>query len=371
MVSILEVAKQAGVSTATVSRTFSTPGLLREETCAKVLETANRLNYRPRRSKTGNQASTSYAGQNPKLKKADTIGFQFFGQDEMDLVGTNQFYGPVLAGAQSEAANAGMHLMMHATHRHELLERLPKMVEERSVAGLLLVGSADPKVVQTFAEHVPHIVLVDNVDETGRYDCVLPDGFRGMYSATKHLIELGHEQITYYVDSLATPTFKDRLHGFICAHVDAGLTPRPPLVVPEDRGAHASIVCEYLSSPTRPTAMVAASDWLALDLIKACGIIGLRIPFDLSIVGYDDIEISAMTDPGLTTVRVEKELLGRLAVRRLLHHIERDSQISSRGHANAAGTRRKEPPIHITVPVTLIHRQSSHAISKRPEEVVE
>jgi DNA-binding LacI/PurR family transcriptional regulator len=365
MVSILEVAKEAGVSTATVSRTFSTPGLLREETCAKVLETANRLNYRPRRSRS-NKAAPDAGTSAQKPKKADTIGFQFFGQDESDLVGSNGFYGPVLAGAQSEAAKAGMHLMMHATHRYELLERLPKMVEEKSVAGLLLVGTADPKVLKTFAEHVPHIVLVDNVDETGRFDCVIPDGFRGMYRATRHLIELGHTNIGFYVDSSPSTTFKDRLHGYVCAHIDAGLTPGPQLVVPEDRSAHVSVICEYLSARRRPTAMIAASDWLALDLVKACGQIGLKIPQDLSIVGYDDIEISAMTDPALTTVRVEKELLGRLAVRRLLHHIERESHHLSRGHANQAGSRRNELPIHITVPVSLIPRQSCRAVGKRP-----
>jgi DNA-binding LacI/PurR family transcriptional regulator len=342
------------------------PSLLREETCAKVLETANRLNYRPRRTRSGGQSTSSIASENSRLRKADTIGFQFFGQDEGDLVGANGFYGPVLAGAQSEAANSGMHLMMHATHRNELMERLPKMVEERSIAGLLLVGIAGRKVVETFAEHVPHIVLVDNLDETGRFDCVLPDGFRGMYGATKHMIDLGHEKIGYYVDSSPSPTFRDRLHGYICAHVDAGLKPGPKLVVPEDRSAHVAVVCDYLCAETRPTAMVAASDWLALDLIKACALTGLKIPQDLSIVGFDDIEISAMTDPALSTVRVEKELLGRLAVRRLLHHIERDSQILSRGHATAAGTRRIEPPVHITVPVSLIRRQSSQAVSKRP-----
>jgi DNA-binding LacI/PurR family transcriptional regulator len=256
--------------------------------------------------------------------------------------------------------------MMHATHRYELHERLPKMIEERSIAGLLLVGIADPKVVDIFARHVPHIVLVDNLDETGRFDCVLPDGFRGMYSATKHLIDLGHRRIGYYVDSSPSQTFKDRLHGYICAHVDAGLTPGPQLVVPEDQSAHVTVICEYLSAVPRPTAMVAASDWLALDLVKACGMIGIKIPHDLSVVGYDDIEISAMTDPALSTVRVDKELLGRLAVRRLLHHLERDAQTSSRSHAGGAGTRRQEPPVHITIPVQLICRQSSRSIGKRP-----
>jgi LacI family transcriptional regulator len=307
----------------------------------------------------------------------DTIGFQFFGQDETDLVGSNGFYGPVLAGAQSEAAKVGMHLMMHATHRYELSERLPKMIEERSVAGLLLVGIAGRRVVETFAEHVPHIVLVDNLDETGRVDCILPDGFRGMYSATRYLMDLGHKNIGYYVDSSPSPTFKDRLHGYLCAHVDAGLTPGPRLVVPEKRSEHVAVICEYLSAETRPTAMVAASDWLALDLIKACALVGVKIPHDLSIVGYDDIEISAMTDPALTTVRVEKELLGRLAVQRLLHHIEREPQPLFRGRAKAPaggerptganqdGFQREEPPIHITVPVSLICRQSCRAISKR------
>src|SRR3569833_1399381 len=244
MVSILEVARQAGVSTATVSRTFSTPGLLREETCAKVLETANRLNYRPRRSRNSRSADTSSA-QAQTSRTKDTIGFQFFSQDETDIVGTNGFYGPILSGAQSETSNAGLHLMMHAAHRYELLERLPKMVQERSIAGLLLVGTADPKVLETFARHVPHIVLVDNVDPTGRFDCVFPDGFRCMYKATKHLIDLGHTKIGFYVDSSRSATFQDRLHGYICAHVDAGISVGPQLVVPEDRSEHVAVICDY------------------------------------------------------------------------------------------------------------------------------
>ena len=112
--------------------------------------------------------------------------------------------------------------------------------------------------------------------------------------------------------------------------------------------------------------MVAASDWLALDLFKAAPQVGLKIPQDLSIVGYDDIEISAMTDPALTTVRVEKELLGRLAVRRLLHHIERETRRSNRAQPQYPGSRRAEPAIYITVPVSLVERQSCRAISKRP-----
>jgi LacI family transcriptional regulator len=293
-----------------------------------------------------------------RSRAVDTIGFQFFSSSEHDPVYTNGYYGPVLAGAQSEAANLGVHMMMHATHGHALIERLPRMIEDRRVQGMLLVGVADTKILRIFSEHVPHIVLVDNVDPTSRHDCVLPDGFGGMYEATQHLIQLGHVDIVFYGDNSGSATFRDRFHGYSCAMFDAGLTPEPQFIVPMDTPDRVSPVCDFLRSADRPTAVVAASDLLAMDIIKACQALKWSVPNDLSVVGYDDIELSAMINPALTTVRVEKEYLGRLAVRRLLHHMQSETSPQS-----AVG---QDQSVTLTLPVRLICRQSCRAIDKKP-----
>ena len=347
MVSILQVAKEAGVSPSTVSRTFTSPGLLKEETCSRVIETAKRLNYKPRHQRVTDSRIRS-AKTKSKLSNSDTIGFQFFAYNELDLLQSNGFYGPVLAGAQAECAKLGMHLLLHATHRHQLLNQLPKMVEERAVSGMLLVGTADPKILAMFSEHIPNIVLVDNRDISGNHDCIIPDGFHGMYEAAKHLISRGHTKIGFYEDSTAPATFEDRLYGYLCAINDAGLTPAPRLIITsgviEDR---VNSICDYLSKKDRPSAIVAANDMLAFDVMEACHRMNINIPDELSVIGYDDIEFSALTRPALTTVRVEKEYLGRLGVRRLYYLMHRDHEAEA-----------NEPPIQLTIPVSLVHRQT-------------
>jgi LacI family transcriptional regulator len=331
-----------------VSRTFRSPGLIRQETRDKVLAAAKRLNYRPSVRPNGSE----------RKRSADTIGFQFFASSEDDPVYNNGYYGPVLAGAQAEAADRGVHLMMHATNRHTFVERLPRMIEDRRVQGMLLVGIADTKILRIFSEHVPHIVLVDNPDPSGRHDCVMPDGFGGMYDASRHLLDLGHQDIVFYGDNSGSSTFRDRFHGYLCAMFDAGVTPKQQFIVPMDVTDRVGAVCDFLNSAERPTAIVAASDLLAMDVVKACMNLDWTVPDDLSVIGYDDIELSAMINPALTTVRVEKEYMGRLAVRRLLHHMQTETPDQP--------TVGQDEAVTLTVPVHLICRQSCRAIDKEP-----
>ena len=349
MNSIREVAKQAGVSTATVSRAFNTPELISALTHKRVLETADRLNYRPLRARqrVGTPAEAAAATDEA------FIGFQFFGASPTDLLQANAFYAPLLAGAQVAAAERGLHLLEHTTDRHQLARLLPKMVQDKTVAGMLLVGTAEPAILAVFLERIPQIVLVDHRDPTHSHDCIVSDGLGGALAATKYLFELGHQRIAFLSDDAAAASFQDRLRGFVCAHFEVGRTVDPRLIVSADsEDSIPAAIQGLLTGPDRPTALLAANDQQALIVMQVCRALGLSIPEDLSLIGFDDIEFSAHTWPPLTTVRVPKEQIGRLAVTRLQERLRA-----------ASSPLEASPPVTVEVPVSLIVRHSCRPLS--------
>ena len=349
MNSIREVAKQAGVSTATVSRAFNTPELISAPTHKRVLEAADRLNYRPLRARQ--RAAVPTPTDTPTDEAF--IGFQFFGASPSDLPQANAFYAPLLAGAQIAAAERGLHLLVHTTDRHQLARQLPKMVHDQTVAGMLLVGTADPEILGVFLERVPQIVLVDHRDPTRRHDCIVSDGLGGAMDATRYLFELGHTKIAFLRDDASAASFQDRLRGFVCAHFEAGRAVDPRFVV--TASLEDDVPCalhDLLASPDRPTALLAANDTQALAVMQACRTLGLSIPNDLSLIGFDDIEFSAHTWPPLTTVRVPKEEIGRLAVTRLQERLRAENAFPE-----------AMPPVTLEVPVSLVVRQSCRPFS--------
>ena len=345
MPSLTDVAKIAGVSTATVSRTFNSPRLINEHTKKRVLDAAMLLNYQPRRARIVPPANKGF------IRSLDYIGFQFFAAAPSDTLASNTFYAPLLAGVQAEAAAFALHLLLHTTDRHSLSQEIPKMIRQRAVGGILLVGTTDPTILATFAQHIPKIVLVDNRDETNMYESVVSDGFGGAYEATRYLLTLGHRHIGFFLGESGVPTFQDRLRGYCCAQLEAGITPDPSAVISgassEERETNLG---KLLCSSQAPTAIIAANDDYAFVTIRVCRQVSRRIPEDLSLIGFDDLPSCLETYPALTTVRVDKEYMGRLAVRRL----------HTRMHAGS--TARPEPSICNQVPVSLIVRQSCRAV---------
>ncbi|MES2462186.1 MAG: LacI family DNA-binding transcriptional regulator, partial [Armatimonadota bacterium] len=228
MVSIRDVALRAGVSPSTVSRTFRTPDLLTEETQRRVLDAARQVGYRPRVSGSAalaalpDMARASVKRQRHISEAAtDSIGFLFFARGPQDFVTSHTFYAPVLAGAQAEAAACGMNFLLHTVDFTAVDAPLPRMIVERSVGGLLLVGAVDRAIVDKFAVYIPNVVLVDNLDELGAYESVVSDGFGGGVAAARHLIALGHRRIGFVATQRGVPTFQDRQRGYWCGLLEA------------------------------------------------------------------------------------------------------------------------------------------------------
>lgn len=343
MPSIEDVAKKAGVSVSTVSRTFRSPRLLSEKTQTRVLEAARELNYQPRSVRTAVTRDSA----------SDALGFQFFAERSTDTLQSNTFYAGMLLGAQEEASALGFHLLVHTTDRHRLAQELPRMVQDGVISGMILVGAGvDPVTLARFAEAVPHIILLDDVDTSNRLECVTSDGFGGGFAATRALLERGHRRIAFFLPEEDVHPFQERLFGYISALFQAGITPDHSLVLTgkfadssEQREAR---LAALMTGPDAPTALLVANDEYAFFVLAALRRLGKRVPDEVSIIGFDNIPFSAHTDPPLTTVHVDREAMGRLAVQRLVSRIRSgEKQIGS-----ASGSVRHQ------VPVSLVYRHS-------------
>ncbi|MBC7806216.1 MAG: LacI family DNA-binding transcriptional regulator, partial [Akkermansiaceae bacterium] len=280
MSSIREVAKHAGVSPATVSRAFGTPSLINEHTKMRVFASARTLEYHPPRLSGSSTKSGTQVRNRSELLLPDTIGFQFFTltENSFDTLSANTFYAPVLSGAQAEASELGINLLVHTTSRHRLFNESPRMVREKSIGGMLLVGVADREVLSAFSDHMQEVVLVDNHHGNCRFESVISDSFGGAYAATRYLVGLGHRKIGFFLGGLPMGTFEYRKNGFLSAMFAAGVTPNRAWVIGESENVEllTAELRALLRSDDRPTAIVAANDHNALMVLRLCSEIGLQ-----------------------------------------------------------------------------------------------
>lgn len=330
--SIFEIAKQAGVSASTVSRTFNSPHLINNETRQRVLEVAQRLNYSPLRQRVAREQRAAATG---------IIDFHYFAEKAEDTLQGNAFYSQVLAGAMGEAAALGVQLTLSSSARHDAASPLPPSISG-GASGVLLVGAADEKVVEKYVASCETVVFVDTHDPTGRFDAIVTDNVGGTQRAVNYLIGLGHQRIGFVNGDSEVDSFRERLNGYICAHYWAGLTYDPTFIVYKDPAT----LRECLQRPNRPTAFMCANDDCAVVIMQACYELGLNIPGDVSLVGFDDVDFSSRTIPPLTSVHVPTDLLGRLAVRRI-------QALLSSSVRDAVSL----PSVSV-VPVQLVERQS-------------
>lgn len=362
MPSIRDVALRARVSPSTVSRTFRTPELLTDQMKRRVLDAAKQVGYIPKLPIIAQ--SSAQRKRHVSETAADSIGFLFFARGSQDFVTSHTFYAPVLAGAQAEAAACGMNFLLHTVDFTAVDAPLPRMIVERTVGGILLVGAVNRTIVDKFAVYIPKVVLVDNLDELGAYESVVSDGFGGGLKATRHLIELGHRRIGFIATRRGVPTFQDRQRGYWCGLLEAGIVADPALsILPdvEDENLWNALgqrLVQTLQSKNAPTALVAANDSCAAFVEWKMRGAGMRVPDDVSLVGFDDVPLATTADPPLTTVRVDREAMGRSAVRRL----------STLMKSDADGSDVLVPPGQYKLPVTLIVRESSRPLTQMTQK---
>jgi LacI family transcriptional regulator len=324
-VTIIDVAREAGVSYATVSRVINNKGYIKPETRERVLRAVTKLGY------VVNQQARSLARGHSQI-----VGLLVPGVD-------TGYIGEIIRGIDDELASASYDLMLYTAHRRRTRESTYVSTLTQGLAdGLLLVLPRAPgSYLETLRRRGFPYVLIDHqgIDDTG--PSVGATNRRGGYDATRHLIELGHQRIGFITGTLDLRCSTDRLDGYRAALAEHGLAADPALIREGDfeQPSGYAGARQLLALPQPPTAIFASNDVSAFGVMEAARDCGLRIPEDISIVGFDDIPQASHVNPTLTTVRQPLEQMGRLATRMLLESI----------HDRARPTERIELPTELIV----------------------
>lgn len=318
-VTLKDIAKEAQVSIGTVSRVFNNHGNVTEEIRQRVLKSASQLGYFGAARQDGRVQENG--------RKVKEIGFLFYTYLANNVLVTNPFWSHILHGVESEASKSNIKVTYRSINESQVTpDMLLTTIYEMKLGGILLVGPAEREKVDLIQQAGFPLLLVDNyVPQT---DAVLSDNFDGARAAVEYLINMGHRQIAFIGGPLleGSPsknkiyTIERRAQGYRMALLDAGL----PIVyelceagdLSTDGGYEAcKRLCERNVSFS---AIFCANDETAIGALKALREAGLRVPEDVSLVGFDDIDLVEHLTPSLTTVRVNKDALGSVAVKRLV-----------------------------------------------------
>jgi len=330
-VTITEVAAAAGVSPATVSNVmnntrFVSP-LLRERVHRAMCE----LHYEP-----------NVLARSLRSRQTCTIGVII-----PDI--SNPFYGTFSTATEAKAVEAGYTVMLCLSHYDLKLEHAHvKTLTSKQVDGIIIAVSADNFHAVRYAQQrrIP-VVVVDWLMDDKSSDVVTSDNRKGGYLAAKHLLELGHRDIAYITGRLDGMPTRERLVGFHDAMTEAGIQ------IPAEWIFHfpqfdfieaRATIQRLLDMPKLPTAICFGNDHMALGGLSALRDAGFRVPEDISIIGFDDIWVSSLSNPTLTTVRQPTAKLGEEAFSLLLNRMT--AQTTSAGET-------------VTLDVDLIVRDSS------------
>ncbi|MBQ3104526.1 MAG: LacI family DNA-binding transcriptional regulator [Lachnospiraceae bacterium] len=306
---ILDVSKLCGYSKATVSRAFASPEKVKEKTREKIYQAAQTLNYTPDAI-----ARAMVRG------RTDNIGFIIY--EKQYPVVLNPFYSPIFESVLQTCTRRGYSLFISSDR--EL--RLPngQTCVKKQLDGVILAGHSDERIVNDLRrQNMPVVLLNNRLDMEGLL-CVTTDQYGGGMLAMEHLLERGHRKIGLLAGEFSPHVYNSRYKAYCDALTKAGCLPEDRYIRRVEPVTEHAIeaAMELLNGKDRVTAIFATNDTIAIGAMKAAIRMGLRIPQDIAVVGYDDSENSRMIEPELTTVRVDKASMGRIAAERLISQIE-------------------------------------------------
>ncbi|WP_243546166.1 substrate-binding domain-containing protein [Pseudodesulfovibrio tunisiensis] len=309
MSTIKDVAGLAGVSTSTVSHVLNKTRFVRDDTRKRVEQAMRKLDYRP-----------SSIARSLKVKRTGTVGM-------LVTTSTNPFYAEVVQGVERRCYERGYTLFLCNTEGDaQRMKANLEALEEKRVDGLLLLCSeTNEEVFRLFeARRTMPIVVTDWGPITGNMDRIHDNSRLGGYLATKHLIAMGHVRIGCISGPRDKLLAMERVEGFRQAMAEADLPIRSEWIIEGhfdcESGVQAMRHLHELDE--RPDALFVGNDMMAFGVINEARRLGLNIPDDLSLVGYDDIHMARYMSPALTTIHQPTSKLGALAVDTLLDRLD-------------------------------------------------
>jgi LacI family transcriptional regulator len=318
-----------------------------DETREKVRSVIEKYNYVPHAS-----ARTLAGFQNKIIglfmidRKSDTAGKK---------VSMSTYFSPFMSGVIDEANKNGYYVLAYAVNKPSDYSNIKEIFFNQTISGGIFIGQqSDDANIRQIIKSGYKVVFVDKdieleSDSSSKSLIVNADNVDGAYKATKYLIQLGHTSIAHIAGYMKQLSTIERIEGYKKALLEAGIPFNHDLVIKgnfmQDGGYFATM---KLFQKEKPTAIFYASDSMAVGGIQAAQELGLKVPEDLSIIGFDDIEISSYLNPPLTTIRMDFSEMASISVNSLVSSIESDSGFSA----------------HYIVPVELVERKSCLKLSK-------
>ncbi|WP_420632255.1 LacI family DNA-binding transcriptional regulator [Candidatus Leptofilum sp.] len=309
---IADVAREAGVSKATVSRVLSGRSeYMRDQTRQRVEQAIERLNYRP-----------SSVARSLTSKRTNTAGIL------ISDVG-NPFYPEVIHGVEDAAFKDGYDVFLCNTNYDENrgMAFVRSLIDKR-VDGVLIMSSSmsDEWLTELARSNVPAVVLDWDVKEATGNLCLIRVGYqKGIQQAVDHLVALGHEQFVHVSGPKELRTTQLRRETFLAALQEHGISESHVMVIEGDLridgGRKAMRV--IAEKGTGKTAVFSANDLMAMGILSEARALGIHVPTDLSVIGLDDIWLATQTDPPLTSVTLPRFQIGQMAMQLLFDLLEK------------------------------------------------
>jgi LacI family transcriptional regulator len=308
MSTIKDVAKLAQVSTSTVSHVLNKTRFVREDTRQRVNAAVRELNYRP-----------SSIARSLKVQSTNTLGM-------LVTASRNPFFAEVVHAVERRCYERGYTLFLCNTEGDvKRMEANLDALEEKRVDGLLLLCSeVNNDILRLLeAERPTPTVVFDWGPESDNVDRIYDNSPDGGYMAVRYLIEMGHTKIGCVTGPMERRSAIERLEGLRKAMDEAGLPVHEEWIVEGDYDCEGGISAmrQLMQQPVRPTALFVCNDMMALGVINEAARLGVRIPEDLSIVGYDDIYIARYMIPPLTTIHQSTSGIAAMAVDTLIERL--------------------------------------------------
>lgn len=312
-----DVAKKAGVSTATVSRTLTSPDKVSSSARSKVMQAMNELGYS--------------SPVNPRYQKNNDSGTLLILVPDI----CDPFFHEIIRGIEVTAAAEG-YLVLTADCAHQNLQEVsfPDKILSRQTDGLLLLGSQVPVLSElSCREQLPPLVMANEFSADLAFPTVHIDNLTAAFNATHYLQSLGHTRIACISGPEELPLCQYRVEGYIQAMRRMGMPVRDEYLVRGDFTHESGAECaaQLLALPEPPTAIFCHNDIMAIGVLWAARKQGLTLPQDLSVVGFDDLPAAQYCSPTLTTIAQPRYEIGRQSFLLLLEQLQ--------GHTVAKGSR--------------------------------
>lgn len=301
---IADVAAEAQVSTTTVSRVINDHPDVATQTRKRVLDAIERLDYRPKGSRRHRMRPTVHS-----------IAVIMHAAD-------NEYVGTLLRGILDQLDQEDGQAIVHLTDVQTEREMgYMRHAIDNGCEGILIVTPCTPSkaLLSLICNRIP-LVLIDTYPESPNVSYVRATNWQGAREATNYLLSLGHRAIGFVAGRRTDHITEAREHGYRSALIDAGIAYDPRLTRDGDYGRVSGFQAglALLSLAPRPTAVFCCSDLMAMGLMEAAYLKGVRIPEELSVVGFDDLPLAATLHPALTTVRQPLYEMGRMAAQMVM-----------------------------------------------------